>query len=102
MWAMTFAAMPVPQAQEPPADRPAYTSAGELLKTENYREWVYLSSGLGMTYGPAAANAAERPPMFTNVLREPGLLPPVHENRRMAGRNNVRSRNPGIGERRLD
>jgi hypothetical protein len=34
---------------------------------ENYREWVWLSSGLGMTYGPAATGML----MFDNVFVTP-------------------------------
>ena len=30
---------------------PRFTSDGQLLRPDNYREWIYLSSGLGMTYG---------------------------------------------------
>jgi len=54
------------------SDQPAYTSDGQLLRPANYREWVYLSSGLGMTYG-----IVERPPnapvsqRFDNVFVTP-------------------------------
>jgi hypothetical protein len=49
---------------------PQFTKDGRLLRPANYREWVFLSSGLGMTYGPAkqTANAA---PRFDNVFVEP-------------------------------
>jgi hypothetical protein len=50
-----------------PADGPAYSPAGELLRPQNYREWVFLSSGLGMTYGPAQP-AANQPQRFDNVF----------------------------------
>ena len=30
---------------------PNYTPDGQLMRPDNYREWIYLSSGLGMTYG---------------------------------------------------
>lgn len=30
---------------------PRFTTDGQLMRPDNYREWVYLSSGLGMTYG---------------------------------------------------
>jgi hypothetical protein len=33
------------------SDEPRYTKDGKLILPENYREWIYLSSGLGMTYG---------------------------------------------------
>src|SRR5689334_20394337 len=46
---------------------PRYTSDGKLMCPENYREWVYVSSGLGMNYGPAAGGA----PAFTNVFVAP-------------------------------
>jgi hypothetical protein len=51
---------------------PRYTSDGQLIRPDNYREWVYLSSGLGMTYGfvEKAVNAVvgER---FDNVFVTP-------------------------------
>lgn len=55
------------KAQTPTAESPAYTNKGELIRPIDYREWVYLSSGLGMTYGPAQPAAGE-PPMFDNVF----------------------------------
>lgn len=70
VWMMALASTLALEAQQQDADRPAYTSAGELIRSEAYREWVYLSSGLGMTYGPATAGAG-RPPMFTNVFVNP-------------------------------
>ena len=33
------------------ATDPRFTSDGQLIRPDNYREWIYLSSGLGMTYG---------------------------------------------------
>jgi hypothetical protein len=49
-------------------DGPAFSPAGELLRPQNYREWVFLTSGLGMTYGPAAESASPRSPFFDNVF----------------------------------
>ena len=48
---------------------PNYTPSGDLIPPEDYREWVFLSSGLDMSYteGPAAAGM----PMFDNVFAEP-------------------------------
>ena len=51
------------------AQVPEYNSAGELLRPKDYREWVYLSSGLGMTYGPAAGD--QQDPRFDNVFVKP-------------------------------
>ncbi|MBS1824505.1 MAG: cytochrome P460 family protein [Acidobacteria bacterium] len=55
------------------ADLPRFSDAGELAFPENYRDWVFLSSGLGMTYGPAAAMALENP-MFDNVYVTPAAF----------------------------
>jgi len=43
---------------------PQYTADRHLLRPENYREWIYLSSGLDMNYSPRAADHS----MFTNVF----------------------------------
>jgi hypothetical protein len=50
------------------ATAPAYNDAGDLLRPTDYREWIYLSSGVGMTYGPAAAIGRNLPPFFDNVF----------------------------------
>ena len=57
-------------AQTPAAEDPTYSTSGQLVRPANYREWVYLTSGLGMTYGPAGASTA-RAPMFDNVFVTP-------------------------------
>ena len=49
-------------------DAPQYNAAGEMLRPNNYREWIYLTSGLGMTYGPIQSAARDREPMFDNVF----------------------------------
>ena len=36
----------------------------------NYREWIFLSAGRGMTYGPSANSNG--PPRFDNVFVNPG------------------------------
>src|SRR3569833_3404209 len=51
-------------------DGPQYNADGTLQFPKNYREWVYLRSGLGMTYGPAAS-ADTRNPAFDNVFVNP-------------------------------
>jgi hypothetical protein len=50
---------------------PEFTQDDKLMLPANYREWVYLSSGLGMTYGPVAEANRDRPPMFDNVFVNP-------------------------------
>jgi hypothetical protein len=51
-------------AAAPDSAKPQFTSDNQLLKPENYREWIYLSSGLGMNYSPQAGGHD----MFTNVF----------------------------------
>ena len=51
------------------AANPEFTAGGELQFPKDYREWIFLSSGLGMTYGPAAA--PEGDPRFDNVFVNP-------------------------------
>ena len=53
-------------------DGPQFTADGQLIRPKNYREWIYLSSGLGMTYGPAAEAARDNNPTFDNVFVNPG------------------------------
>jgi hypothetical protein len=46
-----------------------YSKEGSLILPKDYREWVFLSSGINMTYGPNAGNAAN--PSFENVFVNP-------------------------------
>ena len=54
-----------------PVNAPRYTSDGQLQFPENYREWVYLSTGLDMSYSPAAQMAGMDHHMFDNVFANP-------------------------------
>ena len=59
-------------APQPPPGEPRFTADGQLQRPDDYREWIYLTSGLGMTYGggvEAVANAAA--PDFDNVFVTP-------------------------------
>jgi Cytochrome P460 len=51
------------------ADRPIYTASGELKMPERYREWIFLTSGVDMSYSPNAAMAGHS--MFDNVFVNP-------------------------------
>lgn len=51
-----------------PGDGPAYTTDGELKLPEKYREWVFLTSGIDMSY---SATADPSHPMFDNVFVNP-------------------------------
>jgi hypothetical protein len=60
-----------PQASRSnPADSnaPVYTADGGLKFPANYREWIYLTSGVDMSYGPAMNMGHS---MFDNVFVNP-------------------------------
>ena len=60
------------KAAEPAASNvPEYTQDNQLRMPSHYREWIFLSSGLGMTYGPAAEANRSMGPMFDNVFVTP-------------------------------
>jgi hypothetical protein len=69
--AFAFGATSHLAAQASRVDGASFSSAGEMLRPEHYREWIYLSSGIGTVYGPLAAERAGRPPTFTNVFVNP-------------------------------
>ena len=48
---------------------PAYAANGDMLPPASYREWVYLSSGIDMSYSPKADMADHS--MFDNVFVNP-------------------------------
>lgn len=60
-----------------PSDGPRYTAAGELIRPADFREWMFVTSGLGMTYNPPAPRTGSEPPAparvpnFTNVYVNP-------------------------------
>ena len=59
------------RAQSEPADGPRYTNGNDLVRPDDYREWMFLSAGLGMTYeaeGGGAAGSGARPQRFQNVF----------------------------------
>ena len=47
---------------------PQYTNKGQLKRPTDYREWIFLTSGLGMTYGPTAMQMPTDNPDFDNVF----------------------------------
>src|SRR5215831_18636037 len=57
-------------SQNGPSGKPApqFTKDNELLRPTDYRDWIYLSSGFVMTYGPTTA---EMEPSFDNVFVHP-------------------------------
>lgn len=45
---------------------PAYAANGDLLPVAHYREWIYLSSGVDMSYSPKAADTTTFDNVFVN------------------------------------
>jgi hypothetical protein len=58
------------QPQQTASEVPSLQADGTLAFPSNYREWIFLCSGLGMTYGPNAP-APGQPQSFTNVYVNP-------------------------------
>ena len=53
-------------------DDPQFTNTNELVRPASYREWIFLTSGLGMTYqAPGTEIGAWANQMFTNVYVTP-------------------------------
>jgi len=57
-------------AQQSATDVPDLRDGSRLTLPADFREWVFLSAGLGMTYGPNAP-APGQPQSFTNVYVNP-------------------------------
>ena len=52
-----------------PADAPAYTATGDLKRPQNYREWIFLTAGIDMSYTTDAAVTGHS--TFQNVFVNP-------------------------------
>jgi hypothetical protein len=50
-------------------EAPRYTNGASLIRPADYREWVFISSGLGMDYTPTPG--AKESPRFGNVFVNP-------------------------------
>src|SRR5947209_13203679 len=61
MLAVVFAVAASPNET---SDQPQYKKPGELIRPDNYREWIFLSSGFGMNYSPSPGSHDT----FTNVF----------------------------------
>ena len=53
----------------PPRSGPEYTSDAQMKLPENYRQWVYLTTGFDMSYNPKAMEMGHH--MFDNVFVNP-------------------------------
>lgn len=66
-WCITLVCCFVFLSAETPdsnSDTPQYRKDNQLLRPDNYRNWIYLSSGLNMNYSPMPGGHD----MFTNVF----------------------------------
>ena len=53
------------------ATAPAYAKNGDMLPPANYREWIYLTTGIDMSYSAQAMSMGEGMSMFDNVFVNP-------------------------------
>jgi hypothetical protein len=58
-------------ANVPSSDAPVYIAGGNLVTPAHYREWIYLTSGIDMSYAAQAAGATPDHSMFDNVFVNP-------------------------------
>ncbi len=69
--ALVWVAPPAPlKVQAAQDNQPVYNAKGQLQLPANYREWIYLSTGIDMNYSPRADQAAGHS-MFDNVFVNP-------------------------------
>lgn len=68
--AIHIASHPAHRVKAASAGAPAYTKSGEMLPPANYREWIYLTTGIDMSYSPKAMDMGAMS-MFDNVFVNP-------------------------------
>ena len=69
--AIVLALHTVPSARAASPDAPAYAANGDMLPPSHYREWIYLTSGIDMSYSPKAMEMGGGMSMFDNVFVNP-------------------------------
>ena len=67
VWVAPTAPLNVHAAQD---NQPVYNAKGQLQLPANYREWIYLSTGMDMNYTPSASQVAGQS-SFDNVFVNP-------------------------------
>jgi hypothetical protein len=67
--AVAWMSRPVRLARAAVDSSPGYAANGDLLPPSNYREWVYLTSGIDMSYSPKAMEMDHS--VFDNVFVNP-------------------------------
>jgi hypothetical protein len=88
--------------QPPPADGPAYTASGDLQYPANYPEWVFLGTGIDMSYSSSTEgdmhvfNTVFANPSAWQAFKQTGHWPEgsvlVLENRGAAGATSINKR----------
>jgi hypothetical protein len=66
--ALVFSAVSFALRSGPAGTAPEYTRDGQMKLPENYRQWIYLSTGFDMSYNPAMQMGHH---MFDNVFVNP-------------------------------
>lgn len=66
--AILLSAVSLYPSGRPTPEGPEYTSDGQMKLPENYRQWVYLTTGFDMSYNPAMRMGHH---MFDNVFVNP-------------------------------
>ena len=66
--ALALVATSNPEMATEPSDGARFTQDNRMLRPDNYREWVWLSSGFGMSYTPGSVGTD---PDFDNVFVNP-------------------------------
>lgn len=67
--ATQFATHQIHAVKASPTSAPAYAKNGDMLPPTNYREWIYLTSGMDMSYSADAMNMDHS--TFDNVFVNP-------------------------------
>ena len=60
-----------PGSQTAASDAPAFTDDGRLIFPAGYREWIFLTSGVDMSYNPRFNSSGMGHSMFDNVFVNP-------------------------------
>jgi hypothetical protein len=68
--AIRIAQRPAGTVHAAQATAPSYAKNGDMLPPSHYREWIYLTSGIDMSYTPKAADMGGMS-MFDNVFVNP-------------------------------
>lgn len=69
-FAIGFVLHPAHSVKASPQEALAYARNGDMLPPAHYREWIYLTSGIDMSYTPKTMDAGDMS-MFDNVFVNP-------------------------------